>query len=66
MSSLHMQFGSDKIRNHVLYPTPFIALKMSDKVGAAVDTLFCPPLICVLDLEKSKNIIFSPWGRENI
>ena len=31
-----------------------------------VDIVFCLPSICVLDPEKSKNIIFSPWGRENI
>jgi len=39
---------------------------MSDKEGAAIDTVFCPPSICVPDHKKSKNIIFSPWGRENI
>ena len=32
----------------------------------AVDTEFCLPSICVLDPKKSKNIIFSPWGRKNI
>ena len=31
-----------------------------------VDTVFCPLSICVLDLEKSKNIIFSPWCYKNI
>ena len=31
-----------------------------------VDTIFYPPLICVPDLEKSQNIIFSSWGRKNI
>ena len=31
-----------------------------------VDTVFCLPSICVLDLEKSKNIIFSTWVHENI
>ena len=41
MSTLHTQFKGDKIRNHVLYPTPLIALEMSDKVGAVVDTIFC-------------------------
>jgi len=39
---------------------------MSDKAGATIDTVFCLPLICMPDLEKSKNIIFSPWGYENI
>jgi len=32
----------------------------------AVDTIFCPPSICMLDPEKSKNIIFPPWVCENI
>ena len=31
-----------------------------------VNIVFCPPSICVLGLEKSKNIIFSPWSREDI
>ena len=31
-----------------------------------VDTIFCLLSICVPDLEKSKNIIFSPWNYENI
>ena len=31
-----------------------------------VDTVFCSSSICMLDPEKSKNIFFSPWGRENI
>ena len=57
MSSLHTQFGGDKIRNHVLYLTPLIALEKSDKEGAAVDTIFCPLSICVSD---PKKIIFSP------
>jgi len=30
------------------------------------DTVFCPPLICMSDPEKTKNIIFSLWGCENI
>ena len=34
--------------------------------NASVDTIFYLPSICMLDPEKSKNIIFSPWGRENI
>ena len=63
MSSLHMQFDGDKIRNHVLYATPLIALEKSNKEEAAVDTVFCPPSICVPD---PKNIIFFPWACENI
>ena len=66
MSSLYTQFGDDKIQNHVFYPTPLTALEMSDKEGVAIDTAFCLPSICVPNLEKSKNIIFSPWGHENI
>jgi len=31
-----------------------------------VDTVFCLPSICVPDPEKSKNIIFSPWGHKKI
>ena len=31
-----------------------------------VDTVICPPSICVLGLEKYKNIIFSPWSRDDI
>ena len=31
-----------------------------------VDTIFCPPSICVPNPEKSKNIILSPWGSKNI
>ena len=31
-----------------------------------IDTVFCSPLIYIPNLEKSKNIIFSPWGCENI
>ena len=32
----------------------------------AIDTIFSLPSICVQDLEKYKNIIFSPWGHKNI
>ena len=59
-------FWGNKMQNHVLYPTPLIALEMLDKEGAVVDTAFCPPLICVPDLENSKNIIISPWAHKNI
>ena len=52
--------------NYVLYPTPLIAIGMSNKEGAAVDTIFSLPMVCLLDPENSKNIIFSPWGHENI
>ena len=52
--------------NYVIYPTPFIAIEMLDKEGVAIDTIFCPPLICVLDFENSKNINFSLKGCGNI
>ena len=66
VSSLHTLFRGDKIQNHVLYSTHLIALEMLDKERAAVDTVFCPLSIYVLDPEKSKDIIFSLWGHENI
>ena len=31
-----------------------------------VDTVFCPPLTYMSDPKKSKNVIFSSWGCENI
>ena len=34
--------------------------------GVAADIVFCTPLICVPDPRKSKNIIFSLRGCENI
>ena len=34
--------------------------------NASVDTIFYPPSICMPNLEKYKNIVFSPWGHENI
>ena len=34
--------------------------------GVSVDTVFFPPSICMLNPKKPKNIIFSPWGHENI
>jgi len=40
--------------NHVLYPTPLIAIEMLDKEGVVVDTIFCPPSICMLDPKTSK------------
>ena len=66
MNSLCTQFRGDKMRNHVLYLTPLIALEISNKERAAISTVFCPPSICVPNPEKPKNIIFSPWGHENI
>ena len=66
MNSLCMQFRGDKIRNHVLYSTHLIALEVSDKEGAVVDTVFFSPSIRVLDPEKPKNIILSMGSREHI
>ena len=66
MSSLHTQFGGDKIWNHFLYLTPLIALEMSDKEGVAIDIVFCSPSICVLDPEKFKKSNFISMGHENI
>jgi len=37
-----------------------------DESDEGVDIVFCSLLICLSDLEKSKNIIVSSWGRENI
>ena len=51
------QFGGDKMQNYVLYPIPLIAIKMLDKEGAVTETVFCPPLICMLDPENSKKIL---------
>ena len=64
--SFCMQFQGNKMQNHVFYLTPFIALEMSDKEEEAIDTIFCPPSICIPDPKKSKNIIFSPQGSRNI
>jgi len=61
-----MQFWGNKIQNHILYPTPLIALEMLDKEGAVVDTVFCMLSICIPNPENSKNIIFSPKGYGNI
>ena len=49
------------------FPLPHIDVLVDNTVGSdvmsfmdGVDTVFCPPSICVLDPEKSKNIILSP------
>ena len=39
---------------------------MKKKSKSIVDTVFCQPSIFVLDLGKSKNIIFYLRGHENI
>ena len=43
MNSLCTQFRGNKKSNHVVYPTPLIALEVSNKEGVAVDTIFFPP-----------------------
>ena len=42
------------------------APKVLDKEGANVNTVFCPPSICMPDPENSKNVNFSPGDRGNI
>ena len=58
--SFRTQFWGNKMRNYVLYATSLIVIKMLDKERAVVDIIFCLLSICVLDLENSKNINFSP------
>ena len=52
--------------NYVLYPTPLIAIEMSDKEAAIVDTVFYLPSICMLNPKNAKNVNFLPWGCGNI
>ena len=54
------------MRNYVLYPTPLIAIEISDKEGAVVVTVFYLLSICVLNPKNSKNVNFLPWSCENI
>ena len=46
-------------------PTIYRKCKTSKGVDN-VDIVFCSPSFCVPDPKKPKNIIFSPWGHENI
>ena len=64
ISSLHTQFGGNKIRNHVLYPTPLIALEISNKEGAPVGTVFFPPSICMPNPGKPKKYHFFSMGSQ--
>ena len=66
MNSLYKQLRGNNMWNHILYPTLLIAIEILDKEGAGVNIVFCPPSICMPNLEKPKNIIFSPWGHKNI
>ena len=67
MSSSHLtQFWGDKMQNYVLYLTPLLAIKMSNKEGVTVDTVFYLPQICMSGLENFKNINFLPWDCRNI
>ena len=59
-----MQFGGDKIRHHVLYLTPLIALEISDKEGATIGTILCPPSICIPDPRKPKKYHFLSMGSQ--
>ena len=54
MNGLCTQFRGHKMRNHILYLTPLIAAEISDKEGAAVDIVFCPPLIYASNPKKPK------------
>ena len=58
--SFRTQFWGNKMQNCVIYSIPLIALEISNKEGAAVDIVFYLPLICMPNLENSKNITFSP------
>ena len=42
------------------------APKVLDKEGVDVDTVFCPPSICMPDSKNSKNVNFSLGDRGNI
>ena len=46
--------------NYIIYATSLIAIKMSEKGEVVVDIVFSLLSICMLDLENSKNINFSP------
>jgi len=48
------------MQNYILYPTPFFVIEMLNKEGATIDTVFCPPSICVPNPENPKNIKFLP------
>ena len=56
--NFHTQFWGNKMRNHILYLTPLITLKMSDKEGAVVNNVFCSSLICVPNLKIPKILSF--------
>ena len=58
----HMQFWGNKMRNHILYPTPPLTIEMSNKERAAIDIVFFSPSICMLDPKNLKNIKFYPRG----
>ena len=52
---------------HHFYMTHVHILRRRNSISCTfVDIVFCPPSICKPDPEKSRNIIFSPWGHENI
>lgn len=37
-----------------------------DRSKKSVDTVFCPPFICMLNFKNFKNINFLPWDHKNI
>lgn len=47
------------MRNYIIYPTPLIVIEMLEKEGVDVDSIFCPPLICMSNPKNSKNTNFS-------
>ena len=54
----------EDVVNNFLLPmfgdeSPFDIQLFAEDLPGIVDTIFCPPSICMLDPEKSKNIIFS-------
>ena len=67
MNSFYTQFRGDKIWNHVFYPTPLVALEVSNKEGAAIDTVFFPPSVCMPNPWKIQKYYFLPMGlREHL
>ena len=59
-----LRIGLQSNMNHI-YGKKLESLIQNFQIHS-VDTIFVRTLICVPDPEKSKNIILSEWGRENI
>ena len=63
----HLYLGSDHCIKGAQWSLEYVCMYMCVCVyKVIVDTVFCPLLICLLDPEKPKSFIFSPWGHENI